>query len=142
MMNMGEIESAAMSELRRIFNPEFLNRVDEIVVFNPLDQEQINEIFDIEIAELSTRLGEQNYSIKIEGSAKNYLVEKGWDPKYGGRLLRRTIQKDLEVPLSERILEGHWAEGTLFTVDIDNGEIKINGINVLDRELALVNELE
>jgi ATP-dependent Clp protease ATP-binding subunit ClpC len=136
MMNTAEIESAAMSELRRIFNPEFLNRVDEIVVFNPLDQNQINEIFDIEIAELSNRLGEQNYSLKIELAAKTFLVEKGWDPKYGGRLLRRTIQKELEVPLSEQILEGHWAEGTLFTVDVDNGEIKINGINTLDIELV------
>ena len=139
MMNTGEIESAAMSELRRIFNPEFLNRVDEIVVFNPLDQEQINEIFDIEIAELSSRLGEQNYSIKIEPAAKNFLVEKGWDPKFGGRLLRRTIQKELEVPLSEQILEGHRAPGTLFAVDIENGEIKINVINSFDRELSPVN---
>jgi ATP-dependent Clp protease ATP-binding subunit ClpC len=136
MMNTGEIESAAMSELRRIFNPEFLNRIDEIVVFNPLDQEQINEIFDIEIAELSNRLGEQNYSLKIEPAAKTNLVKKGWDPKYGGRLLRRTIQKELEVPLSQHILEGNWAEGTLFTVDINNGEININGINALDSELV------
>jgi ATP-dependent Clp protease ATP-binding subunit ClpC len=140
LMNTEEIESAAMSELRRIFNPEFLNRVDEIVVFNPLDQEQINEIFDIEIAELSDRLAEQNYSLKIEPSAKDFLVEKGWDPKYGGRVLRRTIQKELEVPLSEQILEGRWAPGTQFMIDIENNEIKISGINVLDRELTLVND--
>jgi ATP-dependent Clp protease ATP-binding subunit ClpC len=126
LMNTAEIETAAMSELRRIFSPEFINRVDEIVVFNPLDRKQIDAIFEIEFNELSRRLAEQNYRLKIKPAARQILAEKGWDPKYGGRPLRRTIQKELEAPLSELILEGY-PGGTLFTVDGRNGVIKING---------------
>jgi ATP-dependent Clp protease ATP-binding subunit ClpC len=124
-MSMSEIESQAMSELRRLFNPEFINRVDEIVVFNPLNRKQIDAIFDIEFAELSKRLAEQNYGVRITPSARRILVEKGWDPKFGGRPLRRTIQKELESPLSELILEGGWKEGAVFTVDGRKGAIRI-----------------
>jgi len=127
LMSGAEIESAAMSELKRIFNPEFINRVDDIVVFNPLDKDQINSIFDIELSELSARLAEQNYSLEVKEGAKSYLVEKGWDPKFGGRHLRRTIQKEIESPLSELILEREWSEGTLFIVDLFNDKIQING---------------
>ena len=130
LMSAGEIESAAMSELRRIFNPEFINRVDEIAVFNTLTHKQIESIFDIELDELSKRLCEQEYSLKITTSAKNLLIEKGWDPKYGGRPLRRTIQKELESPLSEMILEGIWKPGTIFTADArKDGSIKLKAKN-------------
>ena len=129
LMSSAEIESAAMSELRRIFNPEFINRVDEIVVFNPLNRKQIDEIFDIEFNELSGRLAEQNYQLKITAGAKRILVEKGWDPKFGGRPLRRTIQKELETPLSELLLEGNWRPGTVFTADGRNGVIKLRAKN-------------
>jgi ATP-dependent Clp protease ATP-binding subunit ClpC len=128
-MTSAEIETTAMSELRRIFNPEFINRVDDIVIFNSLDHKQIDEIFDIEFSELRRRLEDQNYSIKITGSARRVLIEKGWDPKFGGRLLRRTIQKELEVPLSQTILEECWQSGTIFTADARNGVIKIKGKN-------------
>jgi len=124
MMSLSEIESAAMSEMRRIFNPEFINRVDEIIVFNPLTQEHIDAIFDIELEELSRRLREQNCGFKITSAAKKLLAKKGWDPKFGGRPLRRTIQKELESPLSALILE----EGadTVFTADERDGEIIVS----------------
>jgi ATP-dependent Clp protease ATP-binding subunit ClpC len=138
LMSAGEIESAAMSELRRIFNPEFINRVDEIVVFNPLNRKQIEAIFDIEAAELSRRLGEQNYALKITPAARRIIVDKGWDQKYGGRHLRRTIQKELECPLSQLILEGRWKDGAIFTVDGRNGIIKLRGKNSITVEKELV----
>ncbi|MDR1836907.1 MAG: ATP-dependent Clp protease ATP-binding subunit [Treponema sp.] len=146
LMSMGEIESSAMSELRRIFNPEFVNRVDEIIIFNPLNHKQIDAIFDIEFAELSRRLEEQDFGLKITGSAKRILVEKGWDPKYGGRPLRRTIQKELESPLSQLILEGRCKHGTIFTVDGRKGVIKLKTTpsvfvdenSITDNELVLV----
>ena len=144
LMSAAEIESSAMSELRRIFSPEFINRLDEIVVFNPLTRKQIDVIFDIEVAELSRRLGEQDYSLKITPSARRILVEKGWDPKYGGRPLRRTIQKELECPLSELILEGRWDAGTIFTADGRNGKIRLKGNAAPDpeeREIVLEGEL-
>ena len=141
-MSASEIESSAMSELRRIFNPEFINRVDEIVVFNPLSQKEIDAILDIELAELSRRLQEQNYSLKVTAAARRILVEKGWDPKYGGRPLRRTIQKELECPLSQLILEGCWKEGSIFTADGRNGAIKLRGKNpAKEQELIFEDEL-
>jgi ATP-dependent Clp protease ATP-binding subunit ClpC len=138
LMNTGEIESAAMSELRRIFNPEFINRVDEIIVFNPLDREQIDAILDIELDELAKRLCEQDYELQVTPAAKEILVEKGWDPKYGGRPMRRTIQKELEAPLSELLLNGFWEKGTVFTADAD-GTIIINAEKpaAIEQELVL-----
>jgi ATP-dependent Clp protease ATP-binding subunit ClpC len=139
LMSSSEIESAALSELRRIFSPEFLNRVDETVVFNPLTRKQIDTIFDMEFKELSSRLAEQKYSIEITPAAKNILVEKGWDPKFGGRPLRRTIQKELEAPLSALILEKRWGDETIFTAGVKNGMIKITGkAKVTDYETVLV----
>ena len=129
LMTVSEIESAALSSLRGAFNPEFINRVDEIIVFSPLAREQIEAIFDIEIDGLSARLAEQNYEIKISTEAKNTLIEKGWDPKYGGRHLRRAIQKELESRLSLLILEGKCHPGTVFTVEGRNGEIIIKTIS-------------
>ena len=125
LMTAGEIESEAMSGLKSAFNPEFINRVDEIIIFNPLTKKQINAIFDIEITELSSRLEEKNYKINVTASAKNILIDMGWDPKYGGRHLRRVIQKELESRLSLLILEGEWRPGTIFTVEGRNGKISV-----------------
>jgi ATP-dependent Clp protease ATP-binding subunit ClpC len=126
-MTMAEIESQALSELRRLFNPEFLNRVDDVVVFHPLDMKQIEAIFDLEAAELAVRLAEQGYSLRILPAARKLLIEKGWDPKFGGRPLRRTIQKELEDPLSLLILEGTWKAGAFFTADGRRGKINLSG---------------
>jgi ATP-dependent Clp protease ATP-binding subunit ClpC len=138
LMNSSEIETAAMSELRRIFNPEFINRVDEIVVFNPLNREQINSILDIELNELTRRLFEQNYQLHVTPAAREILVEKGWDPKFGGRPLRRTILKEIETPLSELILDGHWENNTVFTAETQDSVIRINGKRPAPVEQELV----
>jgi ATP-dependent Clp protease ATP-binding subunit ClpC len=127
LMSMTEIESQALSELRRLFNPEFLNRVDDVVVFHPLDMKQIEAIFDLQAAELAERLAEQGYSLRILPAARKLLIEKGWDPKFGGRPLRRTIQQELEDPLSMLILEGTWKAGALFTADGRKGKINLSG---------------
>jgi ATP-dependent Clp protease ATP-binding subunit ClpC len=126
-MNMEEIETQALSELRRLFNPEFLNRVDDVVVFHPLNIKQIEAIFEIELAELSRRLAEQGYGIRVLTSARKILIEKGWDPKFGGRPLRRTVQKELEDPLSRLILGGGWLPGTVFTAEGRKGKIHLSG---------------
>jgi len=139
LMNTSEIESAAMQEFRRIFSPEFINRVDEIVVFNPLAQKQIETILDIELSELNSRLAEQDYKLKLTSAAKQLLAQKGWDQKYGGRPLRRTIQKELECPLSELILEGNQKSGTVFTADVKNANIRIrvkSPVNVKEEQLV------
>ncbi|MDR3171555.1 MAG: ATP-dependent Clp protease ATP-binding subunit [Treponema sp.] len=123
-MEQAEIESLALAELRRLFNPEFLNRVDDVVVFQPLSVTQVESILDIQLEELSQRLAEQGYSIRVMPAARHILVEKGWDPKYGGRPLRRTIQKELEDTLALLILDG-CVPGTTFIADGRKGNISI-----------------
>jgi ATP-dependent Clp protease ATP-binding subunit ClpC len=127
LLSMAEIESQAMSELRRLFSPEFLNRVDDVVVFHPLSMKEIEAIFNIEVAELSRRLAEQGYGFRVSPAARKILIEKGWDPTFGGRPLRRTIQKELEDALSLLILENNWPEGTIFTAAGRRGEIFLSG---------------
>jgi ATP-dependent Clp protease ATP-binding subunit ClpC len=128
LMSFDEIEAAALSELKRFFNPEFINRLDEIIVFHPLDQKQVEAILDIQLGELSSRLAEQGYSIQLAPAARKILMEKGWDPKFGGRPLRRAIQKELEDPLSLLVLEGAYAPGTLFKAEGKNGKITIKAL--------------
>ena len=125
LMSFEEIESSAISELKRQFSPEFLNRVDDVVVFRPLDVKQVKAILDLQIAELSRRLAEQGYSICVLPAARKILIEKGWDPKFGGRPLRRAIQKELEDPLSLKILEGDYPAGTVFSAGGKGGKISI-----------------
>jgi ATP-dependent Clp protease ATP-binding subunit ClpC len=122
-----EIETQALGELRRLFNPEFLNRVDDVVVFQPLDRKQIGAIFDLQVRELEDRLAEQGYGLMILPGARKLLIEKGWDPKFGGRPMRRAIQKELEDPLSALILDGGWPPGTVFNVNGRRGKITLYG---------------
>ncbi|MDR2535194.1 MAG: ATP-dependent Clp protease ATP-binding subunit [Treponema sp.] len=122
LLNQDEIESQALSELRRLFNPEFINRVDEVVVFHPLDMPQVHSILDILLKELSERLTEQGYTLEVTSGVKRFIAEKGWDPKYGGRPLRRTIQKELEDPLSMLILE-EGRKGSAVIADVQNNRL-------------------
>ncbi|GHT95480.1 chaperone protein ClpB [Spirochaetia bacterium] len=124
-MGIEEIRSAAMTELRRLFNPEFLNRVDDVVVFNVLNETQVEAILDIQVGELSRRLAERGFGLRIGPTARRILIEKGWDPKYGGRPMRRTIQQELEDPLSLLILEGGYPTGTVFVADTADGKIRL-----------------
>jgi ATP-dependent Clp protease ATP-binding subunit ClpC len=124
-MGMAEIRSAALAELRRLFNPEFINRVDDVVVFHALDEQQVESILHLQVGELAQRLAEQGYSIKVLPAARKILIEKGWDPKYGGRPMRRAIQKELEDPLSTMLLEGNYPLGTVFVAEALEGKITV-----------------
>jgi len=136
LMSFEEIESSAMSELKRLFNPEFLNRVDDVVVFRPLTEKQVEVILDLQIAELSQRLAEQGYSIRVSPSARKILIEKGWDPKFGGRPLRRAIQKELEDLLSFKLLSNDYPAGTLFVAGGRGGEISIKAMGSVSESKA------
>ena len=125
LMTSAEIESAALSELKRLFNPEFINRVDDVIVFNTLSEKQVETILELQIAGLSRRLAEQGYTLQVNQAARRILVEKGWDPKYGGRPLRRAVQRELENPLSVLILEENCPAGTAFTAEGRSGKISI-----------------
>jgi ATP-dependent Clp protease ATP-binding subunit ClpC len=104
-------------ELKRHFRPEFLNRVDDVVVFPQLSQEEIYAIVDLMIAKLDLRLADKDMAIEILPAAKQLLAEKGYDPVLGARPLRRAIQRDIEDALSEKILFGEIHAGQLIVVD-------------------------
>jgi ATP-dependent Clp protease ATP-binding subunit ClpC len=144
LLSQSEIEAQATGELKRLFPPEFLNRVDDVVVFHPLSIEQIESILEIELTELSNRLAEQNYNIGLSPEARDLLIEKGWDPKFGGRPLRRTLQKELEDPLARLLMENDWPKGTVFTANVCDGKIALYGnipyadeLGITDNELIM-----
>ena len=111
------IQRAVMEEVRRVFRPEFLNRLDEVVVFNRLDPSQIRHIVDIQLDRFAGRLARRDLSIEVSDRAKDLLAEIGWDPQYGARPLKRAIQKNLEDALARRVLAGEFPAGTRIVVD-------------------------
>jgi len=108
-----EMKDRVISELRKVFRPEFLNRLDDIIVFHQLSREQVRQIADLMLSELKERLKEEHaISLVLEESAIALLIEKGYDPEYGARPLRRTIERLIENPISELILEGTFGNGS------------------------------
>jgi len=118
-----ELKDKAISALKKVFNPEFLNRVDEVVVFHSLKKEHIGKIIDIMLEESKKQLEEKNMTFRITEAARNYLIEKGYDEKYGARPLRRTIQREVEDPMANEILKGRFKEGSEILVDVKDGKI-------------------
>jgi ATP-dependent Clp protease ATP-binding subunit ClpB len=109
----------AMEALRQAFRPEFINRIDDIVLFNPLGQEQLNKIVDLELAKVMRLLAERNVKIELTPAARERLVRDGYDPAYGARPLRRTVQRLVQDPLAMRILDGSVLPGDVVRVDTD-----------------------
>ena len=109
--------------MREHFRPEFLNRIDEIVVFEALSREQIGEIVDLQLERLRARLAERHITIELTDAAKEALGDAGWDPAYGARPLKRAVQRLLENPLALRLLEGDFADGDTIRVDAQNGDL-------------------
>jgi ATP-dependent Clp protease ATP-binding subunit ClpB len=109
--------------MRETFRPEFLNRIDEVVEFEPLTREQIGEIVELQLERLRARLAERGLSLELTDAAKEHLAESGWDPTYGARPLKRAIQRLVENPLALRLLEGEFEEGDTVRVDVEDGEL-------------------
>ncbi|HKU43307.1 MAG TPA: ATP-dependent chaperone ClpB [Polyangiales bacterium] len=120
-----QMREQVMSELREHFRPEFLNRLDEIVVFHQLGREQLRSIVDIQLQRFQRRLKERELSLEITPEAKDLLGNLGYDPTYGARPLKRVIQRHLENPLAEQLLAGKFAPGDAVFVDAKNGELSI-----------------
>jgi ATP-dependent Clp protease ATP-binding subunit ClpB len=118
-----EMESRITEALRSKFKPEFLNRIDEIIIFDNLTQEQIREIVDIQVKRLGSRLAQMNMALVLSENARNFLAEKGFDQTYGARPLKRAIQKYIENPLSMEILQGTVSEGTKLKADVKEDRI-------------------
>jgi ATP-dependent Clp protease ATP-binding subunit ClpC len=109
----GDIQDA----LRQHFRPEFLNRIDEIIVFHTLTMEHVNQIVDLQMAEIGARLGEHGITIELTDPARTWLAKQGYDPAFGARPLRRTLQKQVESPLSVKLLQGEFKDGDVIVVD-------------------------
>jgi len=123
MHSRGVIENA----LKRAFAPEFLNRIDDVIVFNSLGKDEIFKIIDIELGFLFSRVNGLGFKIELTEAAKEFIADKGYDSQFGARPLKRAIQKYLEDPIAEEILKGELSEGDIMAVDYDKeaGEIKI-----------------
>ncbi|NNE28633.1 MAG: ATP-dependent Clp protease ATP-binding subunit, partial [Saprospiraceae bacterium] len=111
-----QAKGVIQNALKRTFSPEFLNRIDDVVIFNSLDQDDIFKIIDISLKDLYNRLGGMGYELSLSEDAKKFVSEKGFDPQFGARPLHRAIQKYIEDPLAEFILNENPEEGAVFDV--------------------------
>ena len=116
---------AVNDELKRNFKPEFLNRLDDIVIFNPLDLDAITSIVDILFKSIEAKLAERDIKISLTPAAKAYIAEAGFDPVYGARPLKRALYEVVEDRLAELILEDKVVEGSSVEFDVVNGEIEV-----------------
>jgi ATP-dependent Clp protease ATP-binding subunit ClpB len=110
-------------QMREIFRPEFLNRIDETIQFKPLTRLELREIVDLQLRRLRERLAERGVALELTDEAKEFLAEAGWDPEYGARPLKRALQRLVENPLALRLLEGDFEEGDTVRVDVKNGDL-------------------
>ncbi|KAB8142603.1 AAA domain-containing protein [Chloroflexia bacterium SDU3-3] len=109
--------------LREAFRPEFLNRIDDVIVFNPLTEPELTQIIDLQVKDVAQRMHEQGMGLELTTSAKALLVREGYHPAYGARPLRRTVQRLVETPLSRSLLKGEFQAGDTVVVDVENGRL-------------------
>ena len=135
-----DMRKNVMEEVKKTFNPEFINRIDEIVVFHSLSKENIGAILDLALEEVDDKLAERNLSLELTKEAKDFLVEKGFDVKYGARPLLRTLQRELEDPLAENILISRYSDHTKIIVNFDKsaGKLTFHGAAVEQKDAVTI----
>ncbi|WP_300589874.1 ATP-dependent Clp protease ATP-binding subunit, partial [uncultured Brachyspira sp.] len=134
-----DIKNFALEELKQTFNPEFLNRIDDIIVFHTLSKDDLKDIINIMLKELNEAIKERNMFINLSEEAKSYIIDKGFDKKYGARSLRRAIQKEIEDYISTEILFGNIEEGDTIDVDANDGSLIFSynkPVKAEDKELS------
>jgi ATP-dependent Clp protease ATP-binding subunit ClpB len=134
-----EIDAAVKDMLKDYFRPEFLNRIDEIILFHPLGREQLKRIVDVQLNYLRKRLASRNLKFIVDEEAEKLLAEEGYDPTYGARPLKRVIQQRIENPLAQKILSGEFGEGDTIHVSVDPAKhdfVFAKGAEVLEGELV------
>lgn len=114
------MRTTVLDELRQHFRPEFLNRVDEVIVFHALTEEELAQIIEIQLKRVRERLAQRRISLQLTDAAKRHLVKAGYDPVYGARPLKRALQKELETPLGRKILAGEVRDDQKVIVDYDD----------------------
>ena len=121
------LRESVLTELRGSFRPEFLNRVDDIILFSRLDRTQLRQIVAIQLRGVRDRLAARKLTLRVTDAAVDALAEEGYDPTYGARPLKRVIQRQLQDPIAMAILEGRFNEGDTILVDAKDGQIVITG---------------
>jgi ATP-dependent Clp protease ATP-binding subunit ClpB len=122
--NYDAMKSAVMEIVSQHFRPEFINRVDDVVVFHPLGRDHIRKIVDIQLDYLQQRLADRDLSIKLSDAARDRLADAGFDPVYGARPLKRAIQQQIENPLAQEILQGKFKPGDVIEVGIGDNRLE------------------
>src|SRR5207253_3409692 len=115
------MKDKVLGELKKSFRPEFLNRIDNVMVFHQLTKEQIREAVDLELKRIFAQLGEQELKLELDDEAKDFLAEKGWDQQFGARPLRRAITNLIEDPLAEALLERRFEPGQTIVARVVDG---------------------
>ena len=126
-----KLRASIESSLKSTFRPEFINRIDDVVIFDPLTQEQIETIVTILVDEVSERLAERGVTAEMTSAAREWLAREGFDPVFGARPLRRAIQRYVENPLSKSILAGEFFEGSHIIVDVDDQGLSFSSMGSL-----------
>ncbi len=121
-----QMKRECLDVLRQSFRPEFLNRVDEIVVFHPLNRDELRRIVDLQVERLRARLAERKIELELTDRARDYFAERGYDPVFGARPLRRLLQRELETELARRLLAGEMRDGTKVVVDADGRTLRLD----------------
>jgi ATP-dependent Clp protease ATP-binding subunit ClpC len=134
-------KSVIENALKKAFAPEFLNRIDDVVIFDSLEREAIHKIIDIELSYLYTRIKNMGFNITVTAAAKDFIVEKGWDSQFGARPLKRAIQKYIEDQLAEEIIKTKFGSDDIIIIDIDNDSNEIK-ISVSKEMIPLANDEE
>ena len=134
-----DMKSRIMGELKRVFRPELINRIDEIIVFHKLTRDEITQIVELLLVRLKEQMAEHGLALQLTEEAKDLLVQEGYDPAMGARPLRRAIQRLIEDPLADEVLKGNLPEGTVIVVDRDGEQMKL--VPTLPEEPAAVGVL-
>jgi ATP-dependent Clp protease ATP-binding subunit ClpA len=131
-----EMRKALLDKLRAAFRPEFLNRVDDIIVFNALTREHLAQIVDIQLSAVSKMLKERKIGLEITAAAKGRIVSEGYDPQYGARPMKRAIQRLVQDPLAHKLMHGDFAEGDAVLVDLKEGagELEFSRLTPVGKE--------
>jgi len=129
--------NAVMGELRRHFRPEFLNRVDDIVLFRPLVLEEIKKIVDLQTEDLRKRLADRHIHLELTEAAKELVARQGFDPVYGARPLKRYLQHELESKIGRALIAGEVHDGAVLKVDLKGGQMTVEIENPVEAEVAV-----
>jgi ATP-dependent Clp protease ATP-binding subunit ClpC len=118
-------KSVIQNALRKAFSPEFLNRIDDMIIFHSLTREDIHKIIDLELMKLYDRINQLGYSASMTDKAKDFIVDKGYDEKFGARPLKRAIQKYIEDPLAEEIIKANLQQGDSIVIDLEESQLAL-----------------